>query len=301
MFDAVLMDVQMPVMDGYTATRTIRNKLGLTTLPIIAMTANAMASDRAACLAAGMNDHIGKPFELDQLVALLLQHTGRAVPSGLPQPPQQGATASASNPPVSAGIDLKAALQRLGGNTAMLTTILHSFAQEAQAAPDQLRTLLQQATHSEATRMLHTLKGLAATSGAAHLQQVAAELEKQVKTASTPINASALVQQLQNAVHTTLQDLQPALLQYPAALAPAANPPHAPTPGQREQFAADVAALRALLSHSDMRALELFAQLRTAHGTLLGAALEPLEVAISKLDFEAAVSHCDALQAPPAG
>jgi two-component system sensor histidine kinase/response regulator len=75
-FDAVLMDVQMPVMDGYTATRAIRQELGLTALPIIAMTANAMASDRAACLAAGMNDHVGKPFELDHLVAMLLRITG---------------------------------------------------------------------------------------------------------------------------------------------------------------------------------------------------------------------------------
>lgn len=72
-FDAVLMDVQMPVMDGYTATRTLRAQPGFDNLPIIAMTANAMASDRAACLAAGMNDHVGKPFELDHLVATLLR------------------------------------------------------------------------------------------------------------------------------------------------------------------------------------------------------------------------------------
>jgi CheY-like chemotaxis protein len=76
-FDAVLMDVQMPVMDGYEATRAIRQELGLTTLPIIAMTANAMASDRAACLEAGMDDHVGKPFELDHLVDTLLRLTGR--------------------------------------------------------------------------------------------------------------------------------------------------------------------------------------------------------------------------------
>ncbi len=72
-FHAVLMDVQMPVMDGYAATRAIRQELGLLDLPIIAMTANAMASDRAACLEAGMNDHIGKPFDLDHLVDTLLR------------------------------------------------------------------------------------------------------------------------------------------------------------------------------------------------------------------------------------
>ncbi|MCF8155037.1 MAG: CHASE domain-containing protein [Rhodoferax sp.] len=77
-FDVVLMDVQMPVMDGYAATRVIRQELGLTALPIIAMTANAMASDRAACLEAGMNDHVGKPFDLDHLVATLLRYAGKA-------------------------------------------------------------------------------------------------------------------------------------------------------------------------------------------------------------------------------
>jgi len=73
-YDAVLMDLQMPVMDGMAATREIRHTLGQTRLPIIAMTANALASDRAQCLAAGMSDHIGKPFVLAELRQLLLKH-----------------------------------------------------------------------------------------------------------------------------------------------------------------------------------------------------------------------------------
>ena len=77
-FDAILMDVQMPVMDGYTATRAIRQELVLTALPIIAMTANAMTSDRDACLDAGMDEHIGKPFEIDHLVETLLRLCGSA-------------------------------------------------------------------------------------------------------------------------------------------------------------------------------------------------------------------------------
>ncbi len=72
-FDVVLMDLQMPVMDGYAATRAIRHELGLTSLPIIAMTANAMASDRAACIEAGMDDHVGKPFQVDHLVETMLR------------------------------------------------------------------------------------------------------------------------------------------------------------------------------------------------------------------------------------
>ena len=74
-YHVVLMDMQMPVMDGLTATREIRLKFDATTLPIVAMTANAMASDREACLAAGMNDHIGKPFNMAHLVAVLRRVT----------------------------------------------------------------------------------------------------------------------------------------------------------------------------------------------------------------------------------
>jgi CheY-like chemotaxis protein len=73
-FDMVLMDMQMPIMDGLQATRHIRRQLKLTKLPIIAMTANVMASDCQDCFDAGMNDHIGKPFKISNLVTLLARY-----------------------------------------------------------------------------------------------------------------------------------------------------------------------------------------------------------------------------------
>ncbi len=76
-YDAVLMDMQMPVMDGIEATRVIRSDARFQNLPIIAMTANAMAADREKCMKAGMNDHIGKPIDPDQLFSVLLRWTGR--------------------------------------------------------------------------------------------------------------------------------------------------------------------------------------------------------------------------------
>jgi len=75
--DVVLMDMQMPVMDGLTATRAIRQRWNAVDLPVVAMTANAMDSDRESCLAAGMNDHIGKPFNMAHLIQVLLQVTQR--------------------------------------------------------------------------------------------------------------------------------------------------------------------------------------------------------------------------------
>jgi two-component system sensor histidine kinase/response regulator len=74
-FDLVLIDMQMPVLDGCAATRVIRQDLGISKLPIVAMTANAMDSDRVACLEAGMNDHVGKPFQVDSLVEVLVRHS----------------------------------------------------------------------------------------------------------------------------------------------------------------------------------------------------------------------------------
>lgn len=183
----------------------------------------------------------------------------------------------------------------------MLATILHRFDQDVRLAPQQLQTYLDQGGTSDATRLLHTLKGLAATAGATPLQQVAAEMEGLIKNAPLPANASALVQRLETAVRTTLQDLLPALQQYPLASADPANAPVARSHLGRDQFVADVAALRSLLLHSDMLALDHFAQLRLNHADQLGPTLEPLEVALSNLDFERAAVLCDSLLGPQAG
>jgi len=101
-FDVVLMDIQMPVLDGYGATRAIREELKLKDLPIIAMTANAMASDREACLAAGMNEHIGKPFDMAKLVSCLMRMTGTCADGVLSDTPEaalpSGVTPDSASP-----------------------------------------------------------------------------------------------------------------------------------------------------------------------------------------------------------
>lgn len=100
-YDVVLMDIQMPDMDGYTATRRIRGNLGLSKLPIIAMTANVLPSDREACLAAGMNDHLGKPFDLDTLVERLLHWTASAAKAAPTLPPASNDAAASAVQPAS--------------------------------------------------------------------------------------------------------------------------------------------------------------------------------------------------------
>ena len=138
-FAAVLMDVQMPVMDGHEATRVIREDLGLKTLPIIAMTAHAMASERRRCLASGMNDHLPKPVDPARLIALLGRWIG-----GHGQPPSRppAAPVQHSEPlvPDIPGIDTREALLRMSRSRDLLVKLLLSFADRYVDAASRLAT-----------------------------------------------------------------------------------------------------------------------------------------------------------------
>jgi len=293
-FDAVLMDVQMPVMDGYAATRAIRNDLGLIELPIIAMTANAMASDRAACLEAGMNDHIGKPFELEHLVTLLLHYTGPVNGGAVPEPLNTtDTTASEQGNPALDRLDIETALQRMGSNTAMLTNALRSFANDLAQAPHTLRAHLAGSERAEAIRVVHTLKGLAATVGANGLSALAARIESRLASGSAPEEEQAMVRQLQTAIDATARALAPTLkrLEAPAAV----DGTHSELPLDADRFASGLQALRLLLLNADMLALDTFGELHAVQGVPRSAQMAALGQAINQLDFQQAIRLCDAI------
>jgi CheY-like chemotaxis protein len=162
-FDAILMDVQMPDIDGFEATRRIHAEPRLRTTPIIAMTANAMESDKADCRAAGMCDHVGKPIDLEQLITTILRHTG--------QPPFAAA----------AVIDSAGVIARMGGSEEFYQTVVSVFRKDAVAQCSGLVQALAQADHVTALRCVHTLKGLAATVGATSLTAAASHMEALLK------------------------------------------------------------------------------------------------------------------------
>jgi len=296
-FDAVLMDLQMPVMDGFEATRAIRAVGRLSQVPIIAMTANAMASDREACLAAGMNDHVGKPFELDHLVAILHSHTGGHLGAQDPQLPAAHVATAADNathdhPP--GDLDVQGALNRVGGDTGMYATVLGAFAREMQRAPDQVQAHLQAQEPAEAVRALHTLKGLAATVGARHLASVAARLEQKVR------NSDALIQdhqaqfaELRSAMDALTLALVPVLQQYQEAQSAAPACEEA-VPLDQQQFALDVDALLTLLRDSNMAALQAYALIKRRYSSQVPD-LAPMDAAMGTLDFATAQDLCAAL------
>jgi len=182
-FDAVLMDVQMPEMDGYEATRTIRSQLGLDSLPIIAMTANALDSDRIAALEAGMNAHVPKPIEIEKLFATLIQCIPalRGHSSGFTEDGSMGdgsmealpdrEEAFSSAPWQSPGIDFGGTLLRLGMKQADFLSYLVRFAQSLDERLADLRRFVAE-DKAAAAGAFHNLKGVAANLGAEAMAQL---------------------------------------------------------------------------------------------------------------------------------
>ncbi|MDI1261414.1 CHASE domain-containing protein [Aquabacterium sp.] len=293
-FDAVLMDLQMPVMDGYTAAGCIRQDLRRTDLPIIAMTANAMASDREACLTAGMNDHVGKPFDLNHLVSTLQRWTRRV---GTPMGARAMAATDLSDELLAEasrnGIDLAAALQRMGGNLGAYQRLLGSVAKDLAAWPEQFDTLLHQQERVESSHLMHTIKGLAATLGLTRLASVAAEAERALLRPEAPNEHAALADALRSAAATAL----PAITRLSEALQETTHAPVNPTISSAEDLRKAVRELTDLLRSADMRAINVFEQLQQNHAPRLETALQPLADAMAMLDFKRALALCEALTA----
>jgi signal transduction histidine kinase/DNA-binding response OmpR family regulator/HPt (histidine-containing phosphotransfer) domain-containing protein len=311
-FDAVLMDLQMPVMDGYTATRHIRQDLARSDLPIIAMTANAMASDREACLAAGMNDHIGKPFELDHLVAVLLRQVGGGRTGVAHAAAEEGGRNGSLAPGIQeaarrAEVDIDKALRRMGGKLGVYRRSLGDFVLSLGAWPARLTAQINAGDTAAAAREFHTIKGLAATLGAEALARAAAQAESAL-AAGQPAVGGAPALPLLPAVMAAMAAAEVALRSLGQALDAGPQAGRRAGPALPSDPAAQAAALPALhdlsrrLAQSDLSAVDAVQRLREQHGALAGPRLEALVNAVDDLDFETALSQCDewiALCCPP--
>jgi CheY-like chemotaxis protein len=175
-FDAVLMDMQMPDVDGLEATRLIRSHGRFASLPIIAMTANATRADRDACLAAGMNDHVGKPIDVAQLVNALLAHTRASAA------PESTANSHAGDEPVASELleRKESIVGRFGGSEDLIRKALGVFVSEMERHLDGLRDEAEQGGTGRSAALLHAIKGSAGTMGAKALADTAAVLEHRV-------------------------------------------------------------------------------------------------------------------------
>jgi two-component system sensor histidine kinase/response regulator len=186
-YDAVLMDMQMPIMDGITATKRIRSLPQYDSLPVLAMTANAMQQDKERCMAAGMNGHIGKPIDPEELFAMLrlwikpsvtIQQLSSASPAGTVS------VVRTDNGPSLAdvrGLDLNLGLRRALGKMPLYRRLLGKYIESQWQLPAQLRDAVAAEDYTSAERLAHTAKAVNGNIGATALQEQAALIEEACK------------------------------------------------------------------------------------------------------------------------
>jgi CheY-like chemotaxis protein/HPt (histidine-containing phosphotransfer) domain-containing protein len=179
-YDGVLMDMQMPVMDGVTATLEIRKNPKWATLPILALTANVYVSQQNELLAAGMNDHIGKPIDPDQLLATLAKwvRPGKAaVIEAITPTPASSAPLPHPDLP---GVKVAESIRRIGGNVALYYALIEKFRTNQKDVVPNIRTALTSGDLKTSERLAHTLRGISGSLGAVTLQTLAEQLEKSI-------------------------------------------------------------------------------------------------------------------------
>jgi signal transduction histidine kinase/DNA-binding response OmpR family regulator len=280
-YDGVLMDIQMPVMDGYTASTRIREQDRFVELPVIAMTANALVGDRERALEAGMNDHIAKPLNVGDMFAIMAKWITASDPDRRPQH-QSGPTDEADHFPAIDGVDTKAGLATCAGNQALYRKLLIKFADANKAFEQEFRVAQSAEDEDAAMRCAHTLKGVAASIGARQLAEAAAALESACHQAQAPEVIDSLLQAVDESLAPVLVAIAAADIDQPAIPAVAS--------AGSAQVPALAAELRPLLESADTRAGLIAEQLLAA---LSGDRRQPLERLIAQLelfDFDAALA-----------
>jgi signal transduction histidine kinase/DNA-binding response OmpR family regulator len=290
LFDVVLMDLQMPVLDGYAATQVLRKQRRFKKLPIVAMTANAMASDRAACLAAGMNEHVSKPFDLSQLVSVLIRMTGIS-------PTNNASTNAMETVPESLpaleipGLDLDAALARMSGMRALYVRSARDFSKALETAVSDIQSSLELKDTPATIRKLHTLKGNAGTLGATALALQAAALEKSLKAGQELQESATSLQNLALLAEQTQIHLLHAIDQLTQTAPESSQTQPALLDNDLAQRA--LLELAALAKSSDLNVLQRYAELNQALTGLPSSFIENLDSSLQDLDLPSAFTLCE--------
>ena len=294
-YDIVLMDMQMPVMDGLTATQHLRAIKKYKNLPIVAMTANAMDQDKEKCMAAGMNDHVAKPIDPHQLFNVLLKWIKPKV--SVPNSQQAKSIellshskidqAPDSQSKILAGLDVDLGLSRVMGNQALYLKILNQYVKDQPGLLKQLRSSIETKDLASAERHAHTCKGVNGNIGASQLQVLSSQLERDIQQGA---ETNTLLKQLD-----AIELHQSALIEAIAKNYELKSTEAASIPASSEASDALLKQLLAYIHDSDTQAGELLNEHASSLKTILGEQVfNQLSSAILAFDFDQAANILEA-------
>src|ERR1700758_2428488 len=297
LLDVVFMDLQMPEMDGFTAAQLLRRDPRLQQLPIIAMTAHALAEERQRCLDAGMNDHVSKPIDPDVLFSTMMRWAKPRPRLGIESEANplhtgttQAKTTDETRLPEIAGINLADGLRRLAGNRRLYRDLLGQFVAKESGAAAQISAALESGDLKLAERIAHTVKGIAGNLGITEVQFEAQKLEKAIREGQD--SAAALLGTFATVLGTQVHAIDQALRESTSP------PPEGILPSAFDGEAAAVAItrLKSLLDASDGDAGEAF---RSVQDVLAGVVdkthMDSLRTSISEFNFAAAAVKLDGI------
>ncbi|MBF0434919.1 MAG: PAS domain S-box protein [Magnetococcales bacterium] len=201
LFDIILMDIQMPIMDGITATKLIRNLPNGRDLPILAMTASILDSDHNKCLEAGMNGFIAKPIEPEEILKILCNRFPEKRKRFFDVKKEEVNFDANQYSDILHGIDLEIGLSRVGGSITLLRKMWKRFLDEYVQGHYRIREALEQNNREKALLTVHTLKGVSGTIGAVVLQHSVTRLESDLKSSDNLKNISSLLKHVENELY----------------------------------------------------------------------------------------------------
>jgi two-component system sensor histidine kinase/response regulator len=282
------MDCQMPVLDGYAATRELRTRRALDALPVIAMTANAMSGEREKVLAVGMQDHISKPISVAEMFVTLARWVSpaNAAAAAPAQPRATLPAGSAALPPLE-GIDIAAGMATSMDSEALYRRLLVKFRQQQLGFADSFAASCADPDPAAAERCAHTLKGMAGNIGAFGVAAAAQELEQACMNGMQGDQLAPLAAAVQRALDPVLAALRPLDAGMPGNAAAAAPPP------DMEIVAPLAQHLRALLADSDSAAAHLWEQHEALFKAAYASHWRRIETGLADLDLDEALEALD--------
>lgn len=291
-YDLVLMDLQMPVMDGIAAAKAIRADKRLDAVPIVAMTANAMAGDKERCLAAGMQDHVAKPIDPVVLYRALLNWIRPREGLGQVQAATDRGKTNEVELPRIEGLDIETGLKRLGGNRKLYRELISRFRKDQAQAAAGIADAIKEKDLKLAERLAHTIKGVAGTLGATSIQQAAQSLEKAIEQHALEQIEAELPE-----FAADMEKILTAIDEFEAQQQSEAGSDTAPNHISTAEAMEFLANLKALLQDDDGAAEDCFNENRSRIQSMISTSvLEDLADHIENFDYDSALVDVELLE-----